>query len=221
MIGHLFGPGDLILHDSLSHNSILQGCDSLRSATPAVRPQRLGKRRTRSSTEYRHEYRRVLWWWSRVSTAWTATFPELPKFIELKKSPQRCNLMVDEAHSMGVLGAHADGAFRRALRRGSGATSTSGWARFRKSFGSCGGYIAGSKALVEYLEIYGTGIRLQRGAAPAERRRRRWPRSTCWRHEPQRVPTASSERSRLVPLELARRATESTPGRARIRPSCP
>ena len=25
-IGHLFGPGDLILHDALSHNSIVQGC---------------------------------------------------------------------------------------------------------------------------------------------------------------------------------------------------
>ena len=25
-IGHLFGPGDLILHDALAHNSIIQGC---------------------------------------------------------------------------------------------------------------------------------------------------------------------------------------------------
>ena len=27
-IGHLFGPGDLILHDALAHNSIVQGCIS-------------------------------------------------------------------------------------------------------------------------------------------------------------------------------------------------
>src|SRR5262249_36245677 len=25
-IGHLFGPGDLVLHDALAHNSIAQGC---------------------------------------------------------------------------------------------------------------------------------------------------------------------------------------------------
>src|SRR4029077_1114439 len=25
-VGHLFGPGDLILHDALAHNSIVQGC---------------------------------------------------------------------------------------------------------------------------------------------------------------------------------------------------
>ena len=40
-VGHLFGPGDLILHDALAHNSIVQGC-ILSGAQPAsVSPQRL------------------------------------------------------------------------------------------------------------------------------------------------------------------------------------
>ena len=45
-IGHLFGPGDLILHDALAHNSIIQGAILSRRSPPAVPAQRLaGARR--------------------------------------------------------------------------------------------------------------------------------------------------------------------------------
>ena len=50
VIGHLFGPGDLILHDALAHNSIVQGCDSLRRAAAAFRAQRLAGRRPAART---------------------------------------------------------------------------------------------------------------------------------------------------------------------------
>lgn len=43
VIGHLLGPGDLILHDALAHNSIVQGCilsvrGGVRSPTTIGRP---------------------------------------------------------------------------------------------------------------------------------------------------------------------------------------
>ncbi len=44
VIGHLVGPGDLVLHDSLAHNSIVQGA-LLSGAAAAVPPQRLASRR--------------------------------------------------------------------------------------------------------------------------------------------------------------------------------
>ena len=37
VIGHLMGPGDLILHDALAHNSIVQGCSAFGGAAAAVR----------------------------------------------------------------------------------------------------------------------------------------------------------------------------------------
>ena len=44
-IGHLFGPGDLILHDALAHNSIVQGCILSRRPAAAISAQRLANRR--------------------------------------------------------------------------------------------------------------------------------------------------------------------------------
>jgi 8-amino-7-oxononanoate synthase len=38
VIGHLVGSGDAIVHDSLSHNSIVQGGDAVRRPASAVRP---------------------------------------------------------------------------------------------------------------------------------------------------------------------------------------
>lgn len=58
-IGHLFGAGDLILHDALSHNSIVQGCKlsgAHRRAFPHNDPLACRELLQR----YRHEYRRVL-----------------------------------------------------------------------------------------------------------------------------------------------------------------
>ncbi len=44
VIGHLVGPSDLVLHDALAHNSIIQGA-LLSGAAAALRPQRLSGRR--------------------------------------------------------------------------------------------------------------------------------------------------------------------------------
>lgn len=74
----------------------------------------------------------------------------LPKIIELKKK-YKAYLYLDEAHSIGALG-----------KTGRGVTDY--WnvntkdidvlmGTFTKSFGSCGGYIAGSRRLVNYLRM--------------------------------------------------------------------
>ena len=49
-IGHLLGPGDLILHDALAHNSIIAGRAPVRRAAAAVRPQRLRRPPTSCSS---------------------------------------------------------------------------------------------------------------------------------------------------------------------------
>lgn len=59
MIGHLVGPGDLVVHDSLAHDSILQGC-RLSGATRRPFPHNDAAALDALLGQVRHQYRRVL-----------------------------------------------------------------------------------------------------------------------------------------------------------------
>jgi 8-amino-7-oxononanoate synthase len=72
--------------------------------------------------------------------------------------------MVDEAHGAGVLGARGAGtaellgvAERVDLRMGT----------FSKSLASCGGYVAGSREVIDYLRIYSRAFLFTASAVPA------------------------------------------------------
>ena len=161
VIGHLFGPGDLILHDALAHNSIIQGA-ILSGARRRPFAHNDWQEADRLLAQFRHEYRRVVIVIEGVYSM-DGDISELPKFIEIKKRHQAM-LMVDEAHSMGVLGATGRGigeyfdVNRRDLDIWMGTLS--------KAFGSSGGYIAGSKALVDYLRYTTPGFVFAAGITP-------------------------------------------------------
>ena len=86
-----------------------------------------------------------------------------------------------------------------------------------KSFGSCGGYIAGSKALVEYLKytapgfVYSVGISPPNAAAALASLR-------LLEEEPERVAQLA-DNSRLF-LSLAKQRGLNTGHEPAIRPSC-
>ena len=153
VIGHLFGPGDLILHDALAHNSIVQGC-ILSGARRRPFPHNDWQAADRLLEQFRHEYRRVLLVIEGVYSM-DGDIPDLPKFVEVKRR-HKALLMIDEAHSMGVLGATGRGiAEHFGVDRG----DVDIWmGTFSKSLGSCGGYISGCKALVEYLRYTAPGF---------------------------------------------------------------
>ncbi len=90
--------------------------------------------------------------------------PDLPRFIEVKKR-HRALLMIDEAHSIGVLGRHGAGIGEHyAVDRG----DVELWmGTMSKSLGSCGGYIAGCKELIEYLKYTVPGFVFSVGLPPA------------------------------------------------------
>ena len=160
-IGHLLGPGDLILHDALSHNSILQG-----SILSGARRRPFAHNDWRVADELleqlRHEYRRVLIVIEGVYSM-DGDVPDLPRFIEVKKR-HKALLMIDEAHSMGVLGDHGRGIGEHFnVNRG----DVDLWmGTLSKSFGSCGGYIAGSAELVQYLKYTAPGFVYSVGLSP-------------------------------------------------------
>jgi 8-amino-7-oxononanoate synthase/acyl carrier protein len=161
VIGHMFGPGDLILHDSLSHNSIMQG--AILSGARR-RPFRHNDWRDceKILAEIRHEYRRVLIVVEGVYSM-DGDYPELPKFVQLKKK-FKAYMMVDEAHSIGTMGLHGRG---MSEHFGINPRDVDMWmGTLSKSFGSCGGYIAGAKEIVEYLKYTAPGFVYSVGLSP-------------------------------------------------------
>ena len=201
-IGHLFGPGDLIVHDALSHNSIIQGA-ILSGARRRPFPHNDWRALDEVLTEVRHEYRRVLVVIEGVYSM-DGDFPDLPKFVEVKRK-HKAFLYVDEAHSTGSMGKTGRGLFEhygvdaREIDLLMGTLS--------KAFGSCGGYITGCKEVVEYLKYTAPGFVFSCGLPPANAAASLASLELLQR-EPQRVARLQAN-SRLF-LELAKEAGLNT-----------
>ena len=88
---------------------------------------------------------------------------KLPEMIALKQR-YTCFLMVDEAHSLGVLGATGRGC---AEHYGVPATDVDIWmGTLSKTLCGCGGFIAGSAELVELLKFKAAGFVYSVGMPP-------------------------------------------------------
>ncbi|EMI54638.1 Glycine C-acetyltransferase [Rhodopirellula sallentina SM41] len=162
-IGHLVGPEDLILHDALSHNSIVQGA-LLSGAKRRPFPHNDFESLDRMLTALRHQYRRTLVVIEGVYSM-DGDFPDVPKFIEVKKR-HRCMLMVDEAHSFGTMGKTGHGIAEHFAFNPKDVDIWMG--TLSKSASSCGGYIAGSSALVELLRYTAPGFVFSVGMPPSQ-----------------------------------------------------
>ncbi len=162
-IGHLVGAGDLVLHDSLSHNSIVQGA-LLSGAKRRPFPHNDFEALDRMLASIRHQFRRVLIIIEGVYSM-DGDFADVPAFVEVKKR-HAAMLMVDEAHSFGTMGATGHGI---AEHFGMDARDVDIWmGTLSKSAASCGGYIAGSHPLVELLKYTAPGFVFSVGMPPAQ-----------------------------------------------------
>lgn len=161
VIGHLFSSPDLILYDELSHNSIIQGC-MLSGARHLSFPHNdPGALRTILQKE-RDNYRRVLIVIEGVYSM-DGDIAPLPAFLELKKEFQTM-IMVDEAHSFGVIGETGRGISEYF---GVDAREVDIWmGTLSKSLAGCGGYIAGGKDLTDYLKYTAPGFMYSVGISP-------------------------------------------------------
>lgn len=148
LVGHVLTRGDLILVDDLSHNSIMAG-SKLSRATVLPFAHNNFEELEQILERRRDQFRRVL-----IVTeglySMDGDVPDLPRMLELKK---RYNawIMVDEAHSIGVLG-----------RTGRGISEYFGVdpndidlmvGTMSKSLVNCGGFIGGKQTVIDWLRF--------------------------------------------------------------------
>lgn len=160
-IGHLFNPRDLILHDELIHNSVLQGAQ-LSGAQRLSFKHNDWAHLEQLLTQQRHQFEKVLIVVEGLYSM-DGDYPALAEFIRLKKQ-HHCFLMVDEAHSFGVMGATGKGLHEYLDLPSKEVDIWMG--TFSKSLASCGGFIAGESALIEHLKCLAPGFLYSVGMAP-------------------------------------------------------
>ena len=161
-IGHLCGPRDLIVYDALIHNSVLQG-SKLSGARQLPFPHNDWQALDHLLSEIRSQYRRVLVVLEGVYST-DGDIAPLPALIEIKQR-HKAFLMVDEAHSIGVLGQHGRGIGEYYDIETSQVDLWMG--TLSKALASCGGYIAGTHAVIEYLKYSAPGFVFSVGITPA------------------------------------------------------
>ncbi|MGE8304113.1 aminotransferase class I/II-fold pyridoxal phosphate-dependent enzyme [Pseudomonas sp. LAIL14HWK12:I7] len=161
-IGYLFGPRDLVVHDELIHNSVLQGIQ-LSGARRLSFAHNDWQALDRLLSEQRQHFERVLVVVEGIYSM-DGDYPELPRFVDIKRK-HKAFLMVDEAHSLGVMGATGKGIREHFGLAGDDVDIWMG--TLSKTLASCGGYIAGSTALIEHLKFLAPGFLYSVGMPPA------------------------------------------------------
>lgn len=160
-LGFMFGARDAIFHDGLAHNSLVQGallsgaarysyghndCDSL---------EELLKKHRRE-----HKYAIIV---TEGLFSMDGNIPDLPRLVKLKKE-YGCLLMVDEAHSLGVLGPTGRGVSEYF---GLNPDDVDLWmSTLSKSMCGCGGFIAGRKDIIHFLRYGSPGFVFSVGMPP-------------------------------------------------------
>ena len=197
-IGQLFGPKDLVVHDALIHNSALLGIQ-LSGARRIPFAHNDWRALEALLAECRLQYERVLVVLEGIYSM-DGDLPDLPRFVEIKRR-HRVFLMVDEAHSLGALG---EGGLGIQEHFGLDGRDVDIWmGTLSKTLASCGGYIAGERALIEHLKcaapgfVYSVGMPPPAAAAALEALR-------LLRAEPRRAQTLRARGRQF--LELARAA---------------
>src|SRR5919107_5512537 len=160
-LGTILGPGDTVVADSGDHASILDGCILSRAKLRPFRHNRLDKlERTLERAEGDG---------GGILVVVDGVFSMEGDLAPLPEIADLCGrfgarLMVDEAHAAGVLGARGAGTSellgvedRVDLRMGT----------FSKSLASCGGFLAGTHDVIDYLRVQSRAFLFTASNVPA------------------------------------------------------
>ena len=153
--------GDLIVYDALSHNSLTEGVRLSEADSKAFDHNDIAQLES-ILKRVEGKYNKVLIIVEGVYSM-DGDIAPIPDFVRLKEQ-YGCFLMVDEAHSGGVIGDNAGGCddyFHLApdaidIKYGT----------LSKALGACGGYVAARKEIIEYLKYSMNGFVFTAGIAP-------------------------------------------------------
>lgn len=149
----LVGPKDLILHDSVIHNSIVVGAQLSGATRRNFAHNDLDNLDAILSIDRGH-FNRVLII-SEGLFSMDGDGPDLARLVEIKEK-HGAWLLMDDAHGLGVLGRTGRGIFEA---QGVDPRRVDIWfGTLSKSLVCCGGYIAGSKVLVDILKHAAPGF---------------------------------------------------------------
>ena len=159
VISHLMTHSDLIVYDQFSHNSIRAGNDATRARAIAFRHNDLADLRA-TLEQNRANCRNCLVVVEGLYSM-DGDIPDLPEILRLK-AEFNFWLLVDEAHSFGVLGANG-----RGLSEHFGVDPTQIdllIGTLSKTLGACGGFICANATVVDCLKytlggfVYSVGL---------------------------------------------------------------
>lgn len=168
-IGTLMGQRDLIMHDAFAHNSVLVGATLSRAERRSFAHNDLAALDA-GLGRLRDRYERTLIVVEGLYSM-DGDFPDLRELVAIKRR-HGAWLMVDEAHALGVVGPTGRGLFEH---YGVDPTEVDIWmGTLSKTLAACGGYVAGSAALVEFVKysagafVYSVGLSPPVAAAAIE-----------------------------------------------------
>ncbi|MDY7032518.1 MAG: 8-amino-7-oxononanoate synthase [Thermodesulfobacteriota bacterium] len=163
LISSLAREGDLILSDELNHASIIDGCRLSRAEVKVYRHKDVKElRNILMNTDLcvshsKHKRKFII---TDGIFSMDGDITPLPEILNIAKEHDTF-VIIDDAHATGVLGKKGMGTVEyfgvrddRIIHMGT----------FSKALGSLGGYIAGSKAVIEYLKnkarsfVYSTAL---------------------------------------------------------------
>ncbi len=159
VISHIMGSRDVIFLDELSHNSIISGCKAAPAEVIFFRHNDFDHLDALLA-EHRPKYKSALIVAESLFSM-DGDIVDLPRLVALKKKHATW-LLLDEAHSIGVLGQGGRGLCEHAGVDPSEIDIIIG--TLSKSFASCGGFVCAKSAVIKWFRhtlpgfVYSVGL---------------------------------------------------------------
>jgi 7-keto-8-aminopelargonate synthetase-like enzyme len=161
IISHLMGSRDALFLDELSHNSIVSGAKSAAAEKIIFRHNDLDHLESLLA-EKRDQYRNVMIVAESLYSM-DGDITDLARLVDLKERHNTW-LLVDEAHSIGVLGADGRGICEYAGVDPGRIDLIIG--TLSKTLASCGGFVTGKAAVIDWLRYTLPGFVYSVGLSP-------------------------------------------------------